>query len=124
MIESMGFSRYQATQALRATDGNTERAVDWIFSHIDELMNKPEESTTAATVGPARLEARDGMAQYRLFGFISHMGSSTSTGHYVCHIRKHDRWVIYNDEKVAASVKPPKSLAYLYFFRRADLPPI
>lgn len=37
---------------------------------------------------------------YKLVGFISHMGTSTMVGHYVCHLLKEDRWVIFNDEKV------------------------
>ena len=28
------------------------------------------------------------------------------------------RWAIFNDEKVAASEKPPRELGYLYLFRR------
>ena len=35
--------------------------------------------------------------------FISHMGPSNHSGHYVCHIRdKQDpsKWVIFNDNKV------------------------
>ncbi|NXF92059.1 UBP5 hydrolase, partial [Eubucco bourcierii] len=36
-IVSMGFSRDQAMKALRATNNSLERAVDWIFSHIDDL---------------------------------------------------------------------------------------
>ena len=55
---------------------------------------------------------------YRLRAFISHMGTSTSSGHYVCHILKDDRWVIYNDEKVALSEKPPITLGYLYLYER------
>jgi hypothetical protein len=31
------------------------------------------------------------------------MGTSTMAGHYVCHILKEDRWVIFNDSKVAYS---------------------
>ena len=30
---------------------------------------------------------------YELFAFISHMGTSTMSGHYVCHIKKEGRWV-------------------------------
>ena len=56
--------------------------------------------------------------EYRLIAFISHMGTSTMCGHYVCHIRKEGRWVIYNDNKVAVSVAPPKELAYLYLYKR------
>merc|ERR1719219_3234053 len=40
MIQSMGFTDAQAKRALSATNGSVERAVDWIFSHADEL-NEP-----------------------------------------------------------------------------------
>lgn len=46
------------------------------------------------------------------------MGASTDVGHYVCHIKKDGHWVIYNDEKVAESVSPPKDLAYVYLYER------
>uniref|UniRef100_A0A8C5PH46 Triosephosphate isomerase n=1 Tax=Leptobrachium leishanense TaxID=445787 RepID=A0A8C5PH46_9ANUR len=36
-IISMGFSQDQAFRALRATNNSLERAVDWIFSHVDDL---------------------------------------------------------------------------------------
>lgn len=36
-VEAMGFTSAQALKALRATDNNLERAVDWIFSHSDQL---------------------------------------------------------------------------------------
>lgn len=46
------------------------------------------------------------------------MGTSSMVGHYVAHILKDDRWVIFNDEKVALSVNPPKELGYLYLYKR------
>ncbi|KAJ8354937.1 hypothetical protein SKAU_G00225040 [Synaphobranchus kaupii] len=46
------------------------------------------------------------------------MGATTMCGHYVCHIKKDQQWVIFNDQKVCASEKPPKDLGYLYFYRR------
>ena len=53
---------------------------------------------------------------------MSHMGTSTMCGHYVCHILKEreagPRWVIYNDNKVAVSEAPPKQLGYLYLYQR------
>lgn len=36
-VMGMGFTREQATKALKATDNNLERAADWIFSYQDEL---------------------------------------------------------------------------------------
>lgn len=50
-IVSMGFTRDQAVKALKATDNNSERAVDWIFSHQDELENP---------TSPPPAEFRDG----------------------------------------------------------------
>uniref|UniRef100_A0AAY4A1N0 Ubiquitin carboxyl-terminal hydrolase n=1 Tax=Denticeps clupeoides TaxID=299321 RepID=A0AAY4A1N0_9TELE len=124
-IVSMGFSREQATRALRATSNILERAVDWIFSHLDDLesMEVSEGGRSAAESEGSREpppgpRVRDGAGKYELFAFISHMGTSTMCGHYVCHIKKDQQWVIFNDQKVCASEKPPKDLGYLYFYRR------
>lgn len=57
---------------------------------------------------------------YRLIGLVSHIGTSTHCGHYVAHIRKDGRWVIFNDDKVGASKNPPIDMGYLYFFERID----
>jgi len=127
MIVSMGFTREQAAKALKETNNNLERAADWIFSHMDELNSADEEQMTAnvsaadsgdrdrGDVGPA---VRDGPGSYELFAFVSHMGTSTMCGHYVCHVRKDGRWVIFNDEKVAESEQLPKDLGYIYFYKR------
>ncbi|GFW95543.1 ubiquitin carboxyl-terminal hydrolase 5 [Trichonephila clavipes] len=111
-IVSMGFTPAQAAKALEATDNNLERAVDWIFSHSEEM----EVDSPAAT--EVKAQFRDGAEKYKLVAFISHMGTSTVAGHYVCHIFKDGRWVIFNDNKVALSENPPKDLAYLYIYQR------
>ena len=59
-------------------------------------------------------------AEYQLLAFVSHMGTSTQSGHYVAHVRKDGRWVIFNDCKVALSGDPPKDMGYLYFFQRVQ----
>nr|CAD7575886.1 unnamed protein product [Timema californicum] len=118
MIMSMGFTRVQATRALRATDNNVERAADWIFSHQSELDLEESETQPLVNNEP---QFSDGESKYQLVAFISHMGTSTMVGHYVCHILRDGHWVIYNDEKVAFSENPPKELGYLYF---SDLFPI
>lgn len=46
------------------------------------------------------------------------MGTSIMVGHYVVHLLKDDRWVIFNDNKVALSENPPKELGYLYLYER------
>lgn len=120
MLQSMGFTRAQCIKALQNTDNNVERAADWIFSHPDEI-NSIEDAPAAAPAAPvasAEVKFTDGPPLYELAAFISHMGTSTSVGHYVCHIKKDGRWVIFNDEKVALSENPPFELGYLYMYRR------
>ena len=55
---------------------------------------------------------------YTLVGFISHIGKNTGSGHYVAHVKKDGRWVIFDDQKVAASDSPPLDLGYVYMYRR------
>lgn len=120
MLQSMGFTRAQCIKALQNTDNNVERAADWIFSHPDEI-NSIEDAPAAAPTAPAasaEVKFTDGPPLYELAAFVSHMGTSTSVGHYVCHIKKDGRWVIFNDEKVALSENPPFELGYLYMYRR------
>uniref|UniRef100_A0A672LZM4 ubiquitinyl hydrolase 1 n=1 Tax=Sinocyclocheilus grahami TaxID=75366 RepID=A0A672LZM4_SINGR len=77
-IVSMGFSRDQATRALRATSMSFLRP-------------------------PVTL-----IQQYHFFSIL--MFSLLLFASF--------RWVIFNDQKVCASEKPPKDLGYLYFYRR------
>lgn len=122
----MGFSQQKATKALIETDNNVARACEWIFSHIeddDDPMDeiKPDAFTDgSSSKSSARfIQFADPLvSEYRLRAFITHMGSSATVGHYVCHIKQEDQWVIFNDSKVALSVNPPKELAYLYLYER------
>ncbi|XP_054160673.1 ubiquitin carboxyl-terminal hydrolase 5-like [Oppia nitens] len=122
MIMSMGFTNEQALRALKATDNNTERAVDWIFSHTEDLNTDVMQTDNIQTEAQSSSATnyRDGSGKYKLVAFISHMGTSTMCGHYVCHILKENRWVIFNDNKVAVSENPPKDLAYLYLYQRIE----
>jgi len=117
MLEAMGFSRSQCIKALQNTDNNVERAADWIFSHPDEI-NSEDAASSPTPLAEEPLPINDGPPNYELAAFISHMGTSTNVGHYVCHIKKEGRWVIFNDEKVAVSENPPFELGYLYLYRR------
>lgn len=110
MLQAMGFTAKQARKALTKTDDNLERAADWVFSHAAEL----DEEDASAVVS----DIPDGAGVYELCAFISHMGTSTACGHYVCHIKSGDDWLLYNDEKVAISEEPPKQMAYMYLYKR------
>ncbi|PAA79868.1 hypothetical protein BOX15_Mlig008614g2 [Macrostomum lignano] len=117
-IVSMGFTQEQASRALSQTDNNPERAVDWIFSHMDELNAPADEAPPAAAAAADTGALTDGPPSYRLLGFISHMGASTHSGHYVCHLRRNNVWYIFNDDKVCVSEEPPKHMGYLYCYER------
>lgn len=122
LVENLGcFTADQVRVALRECSGSAERAADWLFSTDDldgtiaRLQNK---STGSSAQSLAPLE--DGEGRYQLTGLVSHIGKNTGSGHYVAHLRKDGKWVIFNDEKVALSEKPPKEHAYLYLFQRID----
>jgi ubiquitin carboxyl-terminal hydrolase 5/13 len=129
-ITAMGIERDYAILALKNTNQNVERAVDWVFSHMDEipeLLAADKQSGNAAQqTKVARKEhaLQDGGGKYELFAFVSHIGTSTNCGHYVAHIKKklgqEKQWILFNDAKVAKSEEPPFDMGYLYFYKRKN----
>ncbi|CAN1154303.1 Ubiquitin carboxyl-terminal hydrolase 14 [Linum perenne] len=118
---SFGFEEEVARKALKASDGDIEKATDWIFNNPGASgPSDMDTNTSSSTAATANVGLADGGGKYRLFGIVSHIGTSTQCGHYVAHIRKEGRWVIFNDTKVGVSVNPPKDMGYLYFFERLD----
>ena len=74
-------------------------------------------ATTAAPAAPSDFD--DGAPTYELKGLVSHIGSNTACGHYVAHVRdKEGKWIIFDDEKVARSERPPLALGYVYLYAR------
>eukprot|EP00438_Fugacium_kawagutii_P029882 Skav202004 [mRNA] locus=scaffold269:621004:624922:- [translate_table: standard] len=67
---------------------SVERAADWLFSHADDLdaAVAAVNGSGAAATGPSRVDNEDGLGEYELMGFVSHIGKHTSHGHYVCHM--------------------------------------
>jgi ubiquitin carboxyl-terminal hydrolase 5/13 len=136
LVAAMGFDEKRARYALKQTNGDAERAADWLFSHSDDPL--PDEAPVGgAGVGVARqnapFETADAAARgkYSLVGFMSHMGGTTMSGHYVCHIRKdaasgrgeasgRGQWYIFNDSKVAVSEEPPLDLGFVYVYKRME----
>jgi ubiquitin carboxyl-terminal hydrolase 5/13 len=55
-----------------------------------------------------------------LSGFISHKGTSAHCGHYVAHLLKGEKWVLFNDEKVVEVPDITKAIgeAYIYIYER------
>ncbi|KAG9016283.1 hypothetical protein FRB90_003507 [Tulasnella sp. 427] len=124
-LADMGFTSAQARKALKETGGSMQRAVEWLFSHPDDVG---EEAGAAASGAPATASSHPGgsstlPARYHLKAFISHKGTSVHSGHYVAHIKtEKEGWVLFNDEKVVRAssdnLKELKPLAYLYIFVR------
>ena len=127
MILSMGYSNEQATAALKVCNNNLEAAMDWIFSHMDDMdiaisqaMEERPATGGATTAADTSEHVDDGNGNYELISIISHIGRSTGSGHYVCHIKDKstNKWVLYNDEKVAIATNPPLNYGYMYLYRR------
>ncbi|KAM7250829.1 hypothetical protein ACFE04_022712 [Oxalis oulophora] len=119
MLITFGFSEDVALKALKATGFDVEKATDWIFNN-PQASSPTDMDITASSSNPAQVDGGlpDGEGKYKLLGFVSHIGTSTQCGHYVAHILKEGRWVIFNDAKVGVSTNPPKDMGYLYFFER------
>jgi ubiquitin carboxyl-terminal hydrolase 5/13 len=122
MVTSMGFSEIQAQNALEATSGNVEMAIDWIFTNPELSLQPSGTNKSDPPAGSDQLTSDS--SKYELVAFVSHMGTSTSCGHYVAHVKNQAKeddqsdWIIFNDNKVAFSKSPPRDLAYLYFYRQ------
>ncbi|XP_073312765.1 ubiquitin carboxyl-terminal hydrolase 14 [Primulina huaijiensis] len=117
-LVSFGIEEEVAWKALQETGGDIEKATEWIFNPPPGLSNMETTPSSSGSVADDALP--DGKGRYRLLGFVSHIGTSTHCGHYVAHIYKDGRWVIFNDEKVGVSQDLPIDMGYLYFFERFD----
>ncbi len=118
-ISSLGISEKHAARGLKETGGDVERAVDWCFNHEEEFGMEDVDPSSSSSSGGGAEELPNGPSTYRLLAFINHIGSGTSSGHYACHIKKGDKWVIFNDSSVAVSPQPAKDLAYIYVYERS-----
>ncbi|KAH7721977.1 ubiquitin carboxyl-terminal hydrolase [Aphelenchoides avenae] len=116
-LTALGFTEHQAKYSLERANADVNAAAEWLFMHAAEVP--PE---TAGPPAPPAARApkatTDGPGRYVLRGCITHMGQSPQSGHYVVHLKKDDRWYIFNDEKVAVSQNPPIQLGYIYIFQR------
>ncbi|KAJ3212556.1 hypothetical protein HDU82_000495 [Entophlyctis luteolus] len=114
MFVDMGFTIAQAKKAMSQTNNSVERAVDWLFSHAGEEMVVDEPTSSDSATAP-----QSASSKYELVAFISHRGTSAHCGHYVAHVKKEGRWVLFNDNKVAEVPDILKAVgeAYIYFYK-------
>ncbi|KAF7587566.1 hypothetical protein BBP40_007031 [Aspergillus hancockii] len=124
----MGIDERRARNALGATDGDINRAIDWVFSHPEAVNAEDDnhESNDHSGGRPKEQGFTDSPARYELRSIVCHKGSSVHAGHYVAFVRKalpgqsELSWVLFNDEKVVKveDIQEMKKYAYLYFFSR------
>jgi ubiquitin carboxyl-terminal hydrolase 5/13 len=121
MIVAMGLTEKQARRGLRKCDNDVERAMDFIFSHMDEPDSEDDQMQVDQTAEEAKSEFENKAPDagvYALHGFVTHLGSGVHSGHYVAHIKKDGKWIYYNDAKVAETTEPPIGKGYMYFLRK------
>ena len=81
-LGAMGIGAPQARKALKETEGDVNRALDWVFSHPDDQGNFEDEETTntpeesrKTIAGSAELPAN-----FRLHSIVCHKGASIHAG--------------------------------------------
>lgn len=98
-LGEMGISGPQARKALRETNGDVNRALDWVFSHPDDSENFGDDGndvdkrTSASTSKKKNEEERnfagnedDSPAKFQLQSIVCHKGASIHAGYVVsCH---------------------------------------
>lgn len=78
-----GFTAEQARQALKETNGDIERAGDWLFNHPD-AAGEPEggeESTSAEVVPKEKAMPGSESGKFQLQSIVCHKGSSIHAGY-------------------------------------------
>jgi ubiquitin carboxyl-terminal hydrolase 5/13 len=79
-LGQMGFTASQAQKALKETGGDMERAVDWLFSHLDDQGQAVDDAS--ATEAPSKeIPGSESLpAKFELESIICHKGTSIHAG--------------------------------------------
>jgi len=86
MLEAMGIGAPQARKALKETNGDVERAVDWVFSHPDDQGDFGKDELAGASVEATEAREKplagnaDLPATFRLQSIACHKGASIHAG--------------------------------------------
>lgn len=116
MLTSMGMPYERSKNALKKFNNNFDAAIDYMMNIAPENDDFDVAMEEQKDVSEWKPDQRPGV--YNLDAFITHLGNSIHSGHYVAHIKKKDNWVLYNDHKVAITSDPPHEKAFIYFFRK------
>jgi ubiquitin carboxyl-terminal hydrolase 5/13 len=85
-LGAMGISAPQARKALKETDGDVNRALDWVFSHPDDPGELDAGSNGAPGVQGAKVDEKvagssELPATFRLSSIVCHKGASIHAGY-------------------------------------------
>eukprot|EP00792_Barthelona_sp_PAP020_P006604 TRINITY_DN3037_c0_g1_i1.p1 TRINITY_DN3037_c0_g1~~TRINITY_DN3037_c0_g1_i1.p1 ORF type:complete len:727 (+),score=204.75 TRINITY_DN3037_c0_g1_i1:31-2181(+) len=118
----MGFDTAQVIDALRFT-GNFDSALNLLLSG-DIIPQMPDPSELPVNFEQRLEETKNCSKKYRLKGMITHKGATAYTGHYICHLLKEidgeEKWILFNDRKVAIAPNPQFNKGYIYLYERVD----
>lgn len=80
-LGDMGIEAARARQALSATDGDVNRALDWVFTHPDEGLEDGPDDNTKDMQSQQDSTGHDGLpARYQLQSIVCHKGTSVHAG--------------------------------------------
>lgn len=77
-LSEMGIDPSHAKKALAATDGDVNRALDWVFSHPEALADEESDRPDPENRGTPGLASTP--AKYQLRSIVCHKGSSVHAG--------------------------------------------
>jgi len=118
MLTAMGMDEERSIKALKKFNNSMDLALDYITSHGPE-EDQFDDEEEAKEAPEWKVDSNPGI--YDLNGFISHLGNSIHSGHYVAHIKKGEDWVLFNDNKVAVTSDPPHQQAFIYFYKKKGM---
>ena len=115
----MGFTKEKSIIALKKTNGNVDAAVDFLFSHPEDIVDDDVDDNE--NDDDKEINKGNG-SLYDIYGYITHLGKNATHGHYVCHIRKKDNvWTYFNDLRVNEWENPPVYKGFIYFFKNKNV---
>jgi ubiquitin carboxyl-terminal hydrolase 5/13 len=82
VLESMGLGGPRAIKALKETNGDVERAIEWLFSHPDDQGDSGEADQAGddAPKGDTLVGSSELPANFQLQSIVCHKGTSIHAG--------------------------------------------
>ncbi|CCH43508.1 Ubiquitin carboxyl-terminal hydrolase [Wickerhamomyces ciferrii] len=103
-LQDMGFTSQLSKKALILNNNDVNSSIEWLFSNPDDNGIIETTATTIKETPDEKITKFESKAiessEYKLKAVICHKGSQVTSGHYVAFIKKQEKWILFNDEKV------------------------